>query len=169
MFGLPALPAWSDLHPAVIHFPIALLLVAPLFVVAGALLHARGRMLLVAALALMILGTGGAWLAVATGEAASDVAESRPGLKAAVEQHEDLAETTRAVFTALTVLFALIVALPPLIRKANVLTTTVAPLLFLIAYAAGALLLANTAHQGGQLVHQTGASPAISAPVEHDD
>ena len=35
---LPPVPNWSELHPLVIHFPIALLLVAPLFVIAGVIL-----------------------------------------------------------------------------------------------------------------------------------
>lgn len=35
MQALPPIPNWTGLHPLVIHFPIALLLVTPLFIIAG--------------------------------------------------------------------------------------------------------------------------------------
>ncbi len=44
MIDLPPLPTWDGIHPLVVHFPIALLLVAPLLVLlAAALAPARGR------------------------------------------------------------------------------------------------------------------------------
>ena len=58
MQTLPPIPAWTELHPLVIHFPIALLLVAPLFIVAGIIVNPqKGRPFLVVALSLMVLGT----------------------------------------------------------------------------------------------------------------
>ena len=35
MIQLPPIPGWYELHPLVVHFPIALLLIAPLFVLLG--------------------------------------------------------------------------------------------------------------------------------------
>ncbi len=49
---LPSLPGWDGLHPLVVHFPIALLLVAPVFVVLGLVLPRAGRGFLVGALVL---------------------------------------------------------------------------------------------------------------------
>jgi uncharacterized membrane protein len=37
MLTLPPLPTWQAIHPLIVHFPIALLLVAPLFIVIGTL------------------------------------------------------------------------------------------------------------------------------------
>ena len=55
---LPPIPSWSELHPLVIHFPIALLLVAPIFILGAVFTDPKkGRPFLLAALVLMILGT----------------------------------------------------------------------------------------------------------------
>lgn len=163
MTSLPPIPPWDSLHPLIIHFPIALLLIAPLFLVVGAILRPdKGRPLLLAALALMVLGTVGAWVAVETGEAAGEIADRNPQVNSVILRHEHLAETTRATFTTLTVIFALILFVPRLFkREASRIFSTALPLVFLIAYGAGAVLLANTAHQGGRLVHELG----IAAPM----
>ena len=58
MQALPPIPSWTELHPLVIHFPIALLLVAPLFIIIGMIVNPqKGRPFLIAALILMLLGT----------------------------------------------------------------------------------------------------------------
>lgn len=164
MSGL--IPAWDALHPAVIHFPIALLLVAPLFLVIGALLRPdRGRLFALAALMLMVVGTGGAWLAVATGEANAEIVEHNSALKATLDQHEDLAGWTRNVFTVLTLIYAIIVILMFMMHEPRKLVTMVLPLVFVVIYAGGAYLLATTAHQGGRLVHELGSSSSTTTAV----
>ena len=73
MIQMPPIPSWEGLHPLVIHFPIVLLLVAPLLVLVGALLKPeKGRQVLYVALALLIAGTLSTFLATATGEAAAN-------------------------------------------------------------------------------------------------
>jgi uncharacterized membrane protein len=155
--SLPPIPDWDALHPLVIHFPIALLLVAPLFVAAGLVIRRRSATLSAVALTLMVLGTAGTWVAVATGEASAELADRTPAISAAIEQHEELAETTRAVFTGLTLVFAAILAaqtwLPSWIPAA---VNVAAQVVFLAAFLAGTVLLANTAHHGGVLVHEHG-------------
>ena len=47
MIEFPPIPSWDGLHPLIIHFPIVLLLVAPVLVLIGALLAPeKGRPLL---------------------------------------------------------------------------------------------------------------------------
>ncbi|MGE5275472.1 MAG: DUF2231 domain-containing protein [Acidobacteriota bacterium] len=161
MLELPRLPSWDGLHPLIVHFPIALLLVAPLFVVLGMTLR-RNRPFLWAALLLMAIGTAATFVAVSTGEAAGRLADRTPEIKAVLEHHEKLAETTRVVFTVLTVIFAAIVVVPAAVRRLQTRRVTVAlSLAFLVCYGAGVLLLVNTAHNGGRLVHELGVQALV--------
>jgi uncharacterized membrane protein len=181
MVHLVPIPTWQAMHPLIVHFPIALLFVAPLFVIIGAFLASeKGRGFLLTALILMTLGTAGTFVARASGEAATKVVAQTPQIKSVLENHEELAETSSILFTLLTVIFAAIVLGPRLLKwKENRTVTTALPLAFLLFYGAGAVLLMNTAHNGGRLVHELGvkspmtpqAQAASAAPVnaDHDD
>ena len=174
MIQFPPLPNWDALHPLVIHFPIALLLVVPFLIVVGALRPPeKGQIILYVALALMIAGTLGTFLALATGEAAGKIAERTPQIDAVLERHEELAEATRISFSVLTVVFAAILLVPRILGKVSGrLISTALPLVFLLFYAAGMLLLTNTAHNGGRLVHEFGVKAAVKSsplPVEETE
>lgn len=168
MIEFPPIPDWDGLHPLVVHFPVALLLVAPLFILLGlAFRSERGQPFLVTALLLMLLGTAGTFLAISTGEAAEGIAERQgaPGAGAVLEHHEELAETTRTFFIALTIAFAFILFVPGMLRiRLARGPFTVAMLIFLAFYSVGALFLANTAHNGGRLVHEMGVRAMAPAP-----
>jgi uncharacterized membrane protein len=163
MLTLPPVPGWSAIHPLIIHFPVALLLVAPLFILIGvALKPANSFPFLIAALILMALGTLSTFIAASSGEAAGKLVENVPQARAVLEQHEELAETTEIAFSALTLIFASIVFVPRLLRRdPSRVISTILPLIFLVFYATGVISLANTAHQGGRLVHE----PGVRAPV----
>lgn len=165
MIELPPIPSWDGLHPLVVHFPVALLLVAPLFVLLGALLGPqRGRPFLVTALLLLFLGSVGTFVAVGTGEAAGRLADRSAAINAVLERHEELAEATRAVFSVLTLILASILIVPRLLKR-ELSRGAAGGLLaaFLVAYGAGSVLLANTAHNGGRLVHELGVR-ALTSP-----
>ena len=164
MLHFPPIPGWDGLHPLIIHFPIALLLMAPILVVVGAMLSpAKGRPYLIAALILLLAGTASIYVAVQTGEAAGKLAERSPGIESILENHEFLAERTQAVFSVLSVIFVALIAVPWLLQRADTrLATTILPLAFLVLYSAGALLLVNTAHNGGRLVHEFGVRAMVS-------
>jgi uncharacterized membrane protein len=166
MLHLPPIPTWDALHPLIIHFPIALLLIAPIFILVGAALQpAKGRSYLIAAMILLLVGTAAIFVAVETGEAAGKLAERVPGMERVLETHESLAERTRAVFSVLSVIFIALLAAPRLLKKTDTrLTTTILPLAFLVLYGAGALLLVNTAHNGGRLVHEFGVRAMVASP-----
>ena len=99
----PAVPPFNHLHPAVVHIPIALLAVAPLIFLIGALWPAQRRGIHAVALLLLVLGLLGGLLALATGDAAENLAHRTPALRAALDQHEEAAEWTVAIFGTLTV------------------------------------------------------------------
>lgn len=164
MLALPPIPTWQSLHPLVIHFPIALLLTAPILVlIAAAVKPEKARPYLQSALILMLLGTAAIFVAVESGEAAGRLAERSPQINATLAMHEHLAERTRMLFTALTLSFALIVFMPILLKKQTRLVTSALPAVFLGMYVLGMLSLANTAHNGGRLVHEFGVH-AVMAP-----
>lgn len=185
MFGIGPLPGWDGLHPIVVHFPVALLAIVPVFLLLGLIRPAWRRGLMWSALLLMVLGTAALWLAVPTGEAAEEVAERVPAAASVLEAHESLAETARAFFTILTLIFGVILqGLRTLRRETETGPALALHLPFLALYLAGVLVLMNTAHQGGRLVHEFGvtarpagaaaipgesAAPPPAARIRHDD
>lgn len=157
------IPSWDGLHPLIVHFPIALLLVAPILVVLGMLLPRQSKGLYLAAFLLMALGTIATYIAVSTGEAAGELAERTLGVERVLEAHEGLAETTRLIFTALSVIFAAILFAPSLFKRRFTRKTSVAlNVAFLLFYTAGGLVLVNVAHQGGRLVHEFGVRAMVT-------
>jgi uncharacterized membrane protein len=164
MFNFPPIPEWDSFHPLVVHFPIGLLLLAPVLVVLGLVWKSKSKGFLLSAFVVMLLGTVAAFVAVSTGEAASELVERSDAISRALERHEELAETTRLIFTILTVLFGVLLLLPVITGKqATHRTTVVLGVLFLVVYSVGALSLANTAHNGGRLVHGYGVQAMIDS------
>lgn len=172
--ALPPIPGWSEIHPLIIHFPIVLLLVAPLFVLAAmAMKPEKARPFLIAALALMVLGTVSAFVAVGSGEAAAEVADRTVAASAVLEHHEDLARMTELVFTVLTLIFTTVLFLPSYLkREMGTVALRSVLLAFLLLYGAGTVVLVNAAHNGGRLVHEFGvhsmmapANPGTNQPI----
>ncbi len=162
MFSLS--PTWNGLHSLVVHFPIILLLVAPLLVIVGAVPSvARRRLFLGAALTLMVLGTAMTYVAVATGELAMKVVASAPALNGLLEEHGSLAQSTRELFTVLTLGFAaLLLANRLLRREPNAWVRTSLFAAFLTFYGTGAVLLVDTALRGVRLAHMLGTKTAVT-------
>ena len=155
---LPDIPSWEGLHPLVVHFPVALLVVAPALVALGLVLRVHGRGLTIGAVVLMALGTAGAWVSSWTGDAAAELARrGGPAVLQAIERHQTAAENVRTVFTALTVLFVALTWLPArLDRRVSPRARLGLTIVLLAAYGGALLLLVNAAHLGGLLVHEYG-------------
>jgi uncharacterized membrane protein len=163
---LPPLPPPDGFHPLVVHFPIALLLAVPVFVVLGLLWRGQRHAIFVAATLLLLLGAAGAVAAVLTGEAAEGQAESLPAARAALERHEELAELARNLFLGLLALAVVLTVLHWRFReRARPALVWSAAVIFLVLHGAASLVLVNAAHEGGRLVHQFGArAPTAAAP-----
>lgn len=163
---LPPIPDWDSLHPLIIHFPIALLITSPLLILAGMILKRQRHGLYVAAFLLMLIGTLSSFVAISTGEAAGEFADRNETVNMVIEKHEELAELTRTVFALLTVMFAAFIFGPKLFRKElSPGLSTVVTLAFLLFYVGGTTILANTAHQGGRLVHELGVRALMQPSV----
>ena len=148
------MPPWNHIHPALVHFPIALLTVAPLLVLFGLLWPAQRRGIHASALILLVLGVGGLILALITGEAVERYARATPALLAGVREHELSAQWTALIFGILAAAFAVIWFLPLLRKRAlsrNLETGLL--VLWLLLSAAGVLAVGRTGHLGGHLVH----------------
>ena len=163
---LPPWPGWDGLHPLVIHFPIALLLVAPVFVLLAMLRPARTATFAVPAVILLALGTIAAFVAVETGEAAAELATRTDAINRILERHSGLAETVRNVFAVIAVAYAVaVLALVRLRRLAQPAYAATIHAVFLVLLLAGSGLVATAAHQGAVLVHGLGVHSMIRTPT----
>lgn len=167
----PPAPPFEGMHVLVVHFPVALSLVAMLFVFLAMILPVRLRWCSFAAAMLLALGTAGMFVAVTTGEAARDAVEDGPDeMFTVLSQHEQLGELVRIVFLIVTVLYGLFVLLPSVVRK-WITPSYLVPvqLVFLMVLLASNVLLANAAHLGGRLVHQYGVHAATAEAPQAEE
>jgi uncharacterized membrane protein len=147
-------PGWApNLHPLVVHFPIALLLTAAGLDVLGWTLRCNRSVRFVATV-LYVLGTLAIIATYFTGRAAADAVWLSGMAHAAVKEHWDWAFRTVWFFGVLTVVRLVSlwrVRADP--RPALIAALTLAGLL-------GGVLLAETADRGGRLVYQHGVGIA---------
>jgi uncharacterized membrane protein len=181
----PPLPAWNALHVLIVHFPLGLLLVAvPVLLILALLFPKTGRQFVWAAAVVLVVGTASSFLAVQTGAAAGDLAESQGAkddkvIYQALELHEKLADQTRLAYTILTIAFLLYLFTPVALRRPlNPGLNFTLLAIFLAASGAAGLLLVNTGHAGGLLVHEHGitaklvssdAAPAAASEGGNDE
>jgi uncharacterized membrane protein len=151
----------DPLHPAVVHFPVVLAFLLPIFA-AGALWTIRrgarvrrAWTIPVALAGALLLST---WAAVQTGEAQEDRVE-RVVADEPLDAHEEAAES----FIVMTTVVVLVMAaglLPGLAGKSARLLGTAGA----VGIVAGA---AWVGHSGGQLVYQHGAASAYAGTATH--
>lgn len=158
MLQFPPVPSWDAMHPLIIHFPIALLLLTPIFVLIAAVARPpRNRPYMTAALITLLMGTLSVFLAASTGEEAAELADRAGGVNAVLAAHETLASTCEILFAAYSAMFAGLFIWQWIFRsRQSRIISTAAPLVFLAVYSVGLAYLVNTAHAGGRLVHEFG-------------
>lgn len=144
----------NPLHPAIVHFPIVLALLLPLFAI-GALVAIRkgARPLRAWSLPLAVGAalTLSSWVAVETGESQDERVERVVG-NAPLETHEEAAE----LFLTLTGVLLLVSAtglVGGVVGRAGRITATVGAVALII-------VAAQVGHSGGELVYRHGAASA---------
>ncbi len=146
---LPAIP--DPLHPALVHFPIVLILLGTITSVL-AVFWRKGYVPAFAA-ALLLLGAIGAWASVATGKSDGGLIENTSvGVEALLEAHENWAERT---LTAAAIAAAMAAASVALFRFPRVERGVAVAAAF--AAMVAAWMVYETGHRGGALVYQHGA------------
>ncbi len=169
---IPPIPPWEGAHPIVVHFPLALLMAAPVLVVLSLLVPKLRRGIALSALAVMALGAAGASLAVASGEATAEVVEHTPEGKAAeglLHDHEEAAETAQVLFLLLTAGYGAMVIVPVVRGKEFPRGADLAVHgVFLALYGVSCAFLGSVGHMGGRLVHEKGVRAPMGAPAPGD-
>ena len=173
MLGLPPLPPWSGAHPIIVHFPIALLSIAPVLVLLAIVARTYRLQFMVSALVLLAFGTLGAFLATWSGDATEHAIKMSREMHGLVHEHEEAAELARNIFIGITAAFAMLTLGVWKVERVRKLGAA-ALVLILLTQVGGALVLANAGHLGGMLVHEHGlrapmgnaqASPDAGTPL----
>lgn len=165
MFHLPAIPDWDGMHVIVIHFPVALLMTAPFLIFLGLIIPRLRSGFFIAGMVMLALGCAGAFVSVSTGEAAARVADRTAKITKLIERHGRLADQVKYMYLGLSFVWLAILAGPKLgFRWFSPRLQVVAVIAFLLVNIPGSLLIANMAHVGGILVHDTGVHAMM--PVE---
>ncbi len=151
---------WGALHVLVIHFPIAILCVVPLFIILG--LFLKNRTFLLAALLLLILGILSIFLAVSTGESSSERIQEGPAIIETLNRHDALAWQSRTFFSVMTLLYATLFFWESRrLSKINRQLPRILFVCFLLFYGYGLWLIFKTAYYGAMLVHRHGVHSSL--------
>lgn len=152
------MPEIASLHPQLVHFVVALLIVGVLARIMS-LIPLRGRMTYVGAMAatLIFLGTIASVLAVRSGLEAHELIENIPEIRPVISEHEELGETTRNIFLVVSLveigILASAVRTPTVARALRVLSAAIGVV--------GVVYLFETAEHGGEIVYEYAGGPGL--------
>ena len=160
---LPMIPGWDGIHPLLIHFPLTLFFLAPVFVLfAGFAKTTTRHTFLISALTVMLLGIASTYAAFEAGQTAAATVTPTGEVRTVVERHQELASLARSSLTAATLLFGLTLLICTCFHLQIHELTGVLPLGSVVFYALGLFWLINAAYYGERLVHEFGVGSIVS-------
>ena len=160
---LPMIPGWNGIHPLLIHFPLTLFFLAPVFVLfAGFAKTATRQTFLISALTVMLLGVASTYAAFEVGQTAAATVTPTGEVQTVVERHQELASLARSSLTVATLLFGLTFLTCTWFHLQMRELTSVLPLGSVVFYALGLFWLIKTAYQGERLVHEFGVGSVVN-------
>lgn len=146
------MPDISSLHPMIVHFPIALIIVGLLSDLAG--LITKKEFFNKMGFYLLLTGTVGLVFSYYSGNAAGEGIEESGILKSAIENHEHAAQLSMILTIGTAIFRLLIVAF----KKYSGALKYIAAVLFLVSV----ISIARTGYYGGELVYKHAAGVQIS-------
>jgi len=148
----------NPLHPAIVHFPIVLATLIPIFAIVALIVKARrpaaSRVWLVV-IVLQFLLVASTRVATQTGENEEEVVE-KVVAESEIHEHEEAAEKVMA--------FGLVGLVLSLLGLARGRAGQVAQLVAVTAFLAAGVAAFQTAKLGGELVYKHGAASAYASP-----
>jgi uncharacterized membrane protein len=155
------------MHPMVVHFPLVLLMVVPLFLALALYRKEPTGSFAVTAWILMALGTVAAFVATMSGEAAESLLTASDQVRQAVEHHSDLAEYARDVAAVEFLILSAILGWTICLKRLMATRWLTGLMLLVLAISLlGAVLVAMTGHAGAYLVHGLGVTNTASFPMK---
>ncbi len=162
---MPPIPSFEALHPLVVHFPIAVFLIALTPLVFALIFRKRAGTWAWTSVLLLTIATAGAFAAVITGEATDNaVGMLSPAAEAAVHDHEEAGEMVRNLMPV-TLAFGVVLAVFASREKRRAGLIAGASVALLASWSFTALRLADAAHQGGLLVRVHGIHAPLGDPA----
>jgi uncharacterized membrane protein len=157
------LPPWTGLHPMLVHFPLVLLMVVPVFLALAIQRREPAGAYAISAWILLAMGALGAVAATMSGEAAESLVVATDQVREALERHSDLGEVARNIAVGLFLAQSAFLLWVRVFKKtvgggaANLFLV----LLFLGSIG-GAVVVAMAGHAGAYLVHGLGVTNSAS-------
>ena len=151
------MPTLAQLHPQVVHFAVALMLVGVLFRLFS--LSGRLRFTNHAAAGWNLMGTIATIVSVRSGDAAHGPVERIPGVRPMVVEHEEAAEWVEKIFIGLLIIEATALGLS--VKPKTQRFVRGAHLLAAVVGVWGSVALVRTAHLGGKLVYDYAGGPGL--------
>lgn len=140
-------------HPVTVHFPIALLLAATLFLLIS--FFSRGdfkKLFQNSSFIVLILGAIGAWVSLYTGDLADGIVSRNICDPTVLKDHELASKTMTYLFTA-----AALIHVPTFFNLLGSRLKQISPFIIFACMLVGTVFLIRTGHLGASVVYQQGA------------